>query len=306
MTATPSADQPAAEPLRFEGRLLPHQNEPVFDQGLGFDVDTISRRRLLQVLGFGAVSAGLFTIAGCAPGAGSTAAATGAGATTSPTTTATDAVGTSCSVIPEETAGPYPGDGTNGPDVLTESGVVREDITASFGSSTTKAAGLPLRIRLQIVDAANGCAPLPGAAVYLWQCDREGRYSMYSQGVEDENYLRGVQVAGDDGSVTFTSIFPGCYSGRWPHVHFEVYGSLADATDASRKIATSQIAMPADACAEAYRTSGYESSATNLGRVSLASDNVFGEDGGVHQIGTMSGVIGGADSMVTLLVPVSR
>ena len=305
---TPIPPTSAPEPPSYEGRVLPHSDEPVFDQGLGFDVETITRRRLLQVLGFGAISAGMFTIAGCAPGetagptAGSTAGPTGVGSTTSPT----NQTGAACAVIPEETAGPFPGDGTNGPDILSESGVVRPDITASIGSSTTKAEGIPLEIRLQIVDAANGCAPIPGAAVYLWHCDREGRYSMYTNGVEDENYLRGVQVAGDDGSVTFTSIFPGCYPGRWPHIHFEVYGSVADATDASKIIATSQIALPANACQEAYESAGYESSVTNLANTSLARDMVFGGDGGVHQIGTMSGSIGGADSMVTLQVPVRR
>jgi len=298
---TPAAGTP--NPPTYEGRILPHPDEPVFDQGLGFDVETLSRRRLLQVLGFGAISAGMFTIAGCSPGAtAAPAATTGAGATSA----STALTGASCAVIPQETAGPFPGDGTNGPDVLTESGVVRQDITSSFGSSTTKAEGLPLRIRLQIQDAANACAPFKGAAVYLWHCDRDGGYSMYGQGIQDENYLRGVQVAGDDGIVTFTSIFPGCYSGRWPHAHFEVYGSLADATDASKILATSQIAMPADACAQAYETTGYETSVSNLTRVSLASDNVFGDDGGVHQIGTMSGTLGGADSTVTLQVPVNR
>ncbi|HET7180886.1 MAG TPA: intradiol ring-cleavage dioxygenase [Candidatus Limnocylindrales bacterium] len=290
------------EPHQYEGRPLPHQDEPVFDQGLGFDVETISRRRVLQVLGFGAISAGMFTIAGCAPGTGSTAAPTGAGATTSPTSL----TGASCSVIPEETAGPYPGDGTNGPDVLTESGVVRQDISSSFGSSTTKAEGIPLQIRLQVVDASNDCAPIPGAAVYLWHCNRDGGYSMYGQGIENENYLRGVQVAGDDGTVTYASIFPGCYSGRWPHIHFEVYGSLSDAADASKIIATSQIAMPADACQEAYKSAGYEASVSNLARVSLSADMVFGDDGGAHQIGTMSGTIGQSNSMVTLQVPVTK
>ena len=297
-------------PVRYEGRVLPQQDEPVFDQGLGFDIDTISRRRVLQALGFGAISAGMFTIAGCAPsataaptGPGATGTgATGAGSTTAPSGT----VGAACSVIPEETAGPFPGDGTNGPDVLTESGVVRPDITTSIGASTRKAEGLPLQVRLQVVDAANGCAPLAGAAVYLWHCDREGRYSMYSSGVENENYLRGVQVADADGTLTFESIFPGCYAGRWPHIHFEVYGSLADATDASKKIATSQIALPADACGVAYKTAGYEPSLANLSRESLAGDRVFGEDGGVHQTGTMSGSIGGSNSMVTLQVPVAR
>ena len=39
---------------------------------------------------------------------------------------------TDCTVIPEETGGPFPGDGSNGPDVLTENGVVRKDITVEL------------------------------------------------------------------------------------------------------------------------------------------------------------------------------
>ena len=81
---------------------------------------------------------------------------------------------------------------------------------------------MPSTISLTLVDA-NGGAPLPGAAVYLWHCDAEGRYSLYSQGVTNENYLRGVQEADSNGVVTFTSVYPACYSGRWPHIHYEVY-----------------------------------------------------------------------------------
>ena len=108
---------------------------------------------------------------------------------------------------------------------------MRSDITSSFGSSTTVAAGVPLTITLQVTDTANGCTPLAGAAVYLWHCDIDGKYSMYSEGVTGENYLRGVQETDADGTVTFTSIFPAAYDGRWPHIHFEVYPSVADATE---------------------------------------------------------------------------
>ena len=285
----------AAQPRTFEGRPLPHPDEAVFDQGLTFDVATLSRRRVLQALGFGAVSASMFTIIGCQPGTGASTAPTVAG----PTFAGADA----CAVIPQETAGPYPGDGTNGPDVLTESGVVRQDIRSSIGGASGVAEGVPLTIRLRVVDAGNGCAPLAGAAVYLWHCDREGRYSMYSQGVEDENYLRGVQPAGSNGIVTFTSVFPACYQGRWPHIHFEVYPSIEAATDAGNIIATSQIALPADVCNEVYATAGYESSVQTMAGVSLTSDMVFGEDGGASQLGT---VIGSVSSGLTvdLQVPV--
>ena len=83
--------------------------------------------------------------------------------------------------IPEETAGPYPGDGSNGVNVLTESGIVRSDLTTSFGDASGVAEGIPVTVRLKVYDL-NGedVAAMSGAAVYLWHCDREGNYSMYS------------------------------------------------------------------------------------------------------------------------------
>jgi len=88
--------------------------------------------------------------------------------------------------------------------------------------------------------------------------------------------------------VTFTSIFPACYSGRWPHIHFEVYPSLAKATNSSNKIATSQMALTEEASSGVYATAGYEQSVSNLSRVTLDSDNVFG-DGYDLQIPEMTG-----------------
>jgi protocatechuate 3,4-dioxygenase beta subunit len=187
--------------------------------------------------------------------------------------------------------------------VLNQSGVVRSDIRSSFGGSSGTAEGVPLTIKLAIQDQDDSCAPLAGAAVYLWHCDREGRYSLYSQGVTDQNYLRGVQAAGDEGVVTFTSVFPACYSGRWPHVHFEVYPSLDKATSQGNKIATSQIALPKDVCDTVYATTEYEQSVSNLGQVSLQNDNVFGDDGGARQLGTMSGSVS-RGYVVEIAVPV--
>jgi protocatechuate 3,4-dioxygenase beta subunit len=266
------------------------------DRGLVFDLVTLDRRRVLELLGLGGVSATLFTIAGCGP----------TGSTDSPSSAAASpsaATGASCAIIPEETAGPYPGDGSNGPNVLAESGVVRSDIRSSFGSSTTVAEGIPLTIQLTIQDGAD-CAPLAGAAVYLWHCDRDGNYSLYSDAVSGENYLRGVQAADDNGMVTFTSIFPACYAGRWPHIHFEIYPSLDLATNEANKIATSQVALPQDACDAVYATDGYAQSVRNMTRVNLASDNVFGEDGGAQQLGTVSGSVS-AGYTVALTVPVN-
>ncbi|BCB90845.1 hypothetical protein Psuf_081580 [Phytohabitans suffuscus] len=126
-------------------------------------------------------------------------------------------------------------------------------------------------------------------AVYVWHCDREGRYSLYSEGAQDQNYLRGVQIADASGKVRFTSIFPACYTGRWPHVHFEVYPDQASITDAGNAIATSQVALPEDVSGQVYAQSGYEQSVANMSRLSLDSDNVFGDDGGASQLATVTG-----------------
>jgi protocatechuate 3,4-dioxygenase beta subunit len=193
--------------------------------------------------------------------------------------------------VPDETAGPFPGDGSNGPDVLDDSGIVRHDIRRSFGSSRTLAPGVPLRVNLTVTRAAKDYAPLVGAAVYAWHCDRAGRYSMYSPGVEDENYLRGIAKTDGHGTAWFTSIFPGCYSGRWPHIHFEVYASVAAATSQGLIVKTSQIALPKAVCTKVYATRGYTGSARNLRGLSLATDNVFSDDRAIHQLATVTGSV---------------
>ena len=244
----------------------------------------IDRRAALRIAarlgaGFGALS-----LLGC----GADASSILTGTTTAGTGETTTGGSAACATkIPEETAGPYPGDGSNGANVLNQTGVVRQDIRSSFAGLSGTAAGVQLNIALTLVSAST-CAPLAGYAVYLWHCDRAGNYSLYSSGVTNQNYLRGVQQADANGKVTFTSIFPGCYSGRWPHIHFEVYKSLSDATKVSNKIATSQIALPKATCDVVYATAGYESSIRNLANISLASDNVF-SDGASLELATIVG-----------------
>jgi protocatechuate 3,4-dioxygenase beta subunit len=136
---------------------------------------------------------------------------------------------------------------------------------------------------------ANGNIPFENAAVYVWHCDATGGYSMYSEGIESETYLRGVQVADSDGKVTYTSIFPACYTGRWPHIHFEVYPTINDITDSTNAIAISQVALPQDVSETVYALSGYEGSTSNLSQVSLNTDNVFSDDSGALQLATVTG-----------------
>ncbi|HTU60223.1 MAG TPA: intradiol ring-cleavage dioxygenase, partial [Polyangiales bacterium] len=196
----------------------------------------------------------------------------------------------SCSAIPEETAGPYPGDGSNGVNALVLSGIVRSDIRSSVGDASGTAEGVPLTVTLTLVDPSDSCSPLAGCAVYLWHCDRDGNYSLYSSAIQQENYLRGVQEADENGQVSFQTIFPGCYSGRWPHIHFEVYESLEAATSATGLLATSQLALPKASSDLVYATSGYESSVRNLASITLDSDNVF-RDGATSQLASMTGTV---------------
>jgi protocatechuate 3,4-dioxygenase beta subunit len=206
-----------------------------------------------------------------------------------------------CEPIPEETAGPYPGDGSNGPNALSLSGIVRSDIRASIAGATAVATGVLLTVKLTVVDDAD-CTPLPGRAVYLWHCDKDGNYSMYSAAASAQNYLRGVQETDANGEVSFTTIFPGCYDGRMPHMHFEVYPSLASATSSTAKVATSQLAFPDAPCDAVYATSAYTTSATNYARISFSTDNVF-SDGVDEQLAEMTGDVT-AGYVATLTVPV--
>ncbi|MFF8968868.1 intradiol ring-cleavage dioxygenase [Streptomyces sp. NPDC014995] len=277
-----------------------HEHE--HDRGLSYDLPVLARRRMIRLL----AGASLVPLVGCSGSGEDTASASSS--TSSGAASASSGGSSSsraeCATIPDETAGPYPGDGSNGVNVLKESGVVRSDITAGFGDSAGGTAeGVPLTITLTVVDAASGCGtPKKGAAVYLWHCDRDGNYSLYSEGVTEENYLRGVQETDDKGQVTFKSIFPACYSGRWPHIHFEVYGSLDDATAATSITNTSQLALPKDVCDTVYATDGYSQSVTNLGRLSLETDNIF-SDGHDQQLARVTGSVDKGYT-ATLTVPV--
>jgi protocatechuate 3,4-dioxygenase beta subunit len=292
-----------------------HPDHPDQDGGLAVDLPRLAaavqaRRRALGWL----AGAGTLALLGCGGGGDDDASSASSGSTTTTDTTTTTGSGTtgdvgSCSVIPEETAGPYPGDGSNTSNggvanALLLSGIVRSDIRSSIAGATGTAGGVPLTVQLRLVNTNGACADLSGYAIYLWHCDREGRYSMYSSGVTAQNYLRGLQATDSDGLASFITVFPGCYSGRMPHIHFEVYRSTTTATSFSNKLKTSQLALPTAVCSTVYSdASGYSASVANLNAISFASDNVF-SDGVTTQMATVTGSIS-AGYVATLVVGIS-
>ncbi|MEV7731969.1 intradiol ring-cleavage dioxygenase [Streptomyces sp. NPDC088921] len=182
---------------------------------------SITRRRALVVTG-GTVAAGGFAVAGY-----QSAFADTADATDSIEATATGACMTLMSSVTE---GPYYLDGA----------LVRKDITE--GKS-----GVPLTLRLTVVDATDGCTPVKGAAVEIWHCDAWGYYSGYTTAnpggsapaesedgstANDNTYLRGYQIANANGVVKFETVFPGWYTPRTCHIHVKVHtgGEKEDGT----------------------------------------------------------------------------
>lgn len=166
-----------------------------------------------------------------------------------------------CTTSPTETEGPFP---TKTPSSLV-TGDIRSDRT-----------GVPFTIKITINNKNNSCAALAGALVDIWHCDKDGNYSEYGgTGMQSTNYtsvhfLRGRQTTDSSGLVTFTSVFPGWYSGRAPHIHVHVYNS------SGKSLLVTQIAFPTDVCNTIYTT------ATNYytrGKqdTSNASDNVFSD-----------------------------
>jgi protocatechuate 3,4-dioxygenase beta subunit len=131
------------------------------------------------------------------------------------------------------------------------------------------------------MNSNTNCSVVAGAAVYIWHCTGNGLYSLYDTAVQSQNYLRGVQVSDANGQVTFTTIFPGCYSGRYPHIHVEVFRNIGLATQLSNSSLVSQLALPRTECAAVYAAGGatYGNSTSNLNAIQISTDNVFSDNG---------------------------
>lgn len=204
-----------------------------------------------------------------------------------------------CMLDPAETEGPFPSDGSNNAhgtlsNVLKSSGIVRRDMRTNIGKTAIAAEGQVFDLEITLVNARQACAPLAGHAIYLWHCDAVGHYSIYD--LPNASYLRAVGVTDSVGKAAFTTIFPGCYPGRYPHIHFEVYMSLERATSYRNRLLTSQMAMPADACRAIYAASkSYRASAANFTSVSVERDDVFA-DSTPRQIAAQTPMVTGGAS----------
>ena len=84
--------------------------------------------------------------------------------------------------------------------------------------------GIPLYLVLHVYDVDNGsCIPLSGAQVDIWHANSQGVYSgVQDAGTREMMYLRGYQVTDDNGTVRFTTVYPGWYEGRAIHIHVKV------------------------------------------------------------------------------------
>jgi len=194
-----------------------------------------------------------------------------------------------CRATPWETDGPFPADGRGGRDrrinVLANRDVVRRDIRPCFAGMEGEAEGVKLELELQLVEARFDCStPRAGHAIYLWQNDAVGDYSLYNR--REVNYLRGLQVSDAEGIVRFTTIVPGCYGGRSPHCHFEVFASEEAALSGEESLLTSQFAFPEEACRAVYENdTRYGDSLANLDRWPIERDFVFRD--GVAEVRAM-------------------
>ena len=116
---------------------------------------------------------------------------------------------------PQQMEGPYFVDGMPN----------RSDIrTDPSDGSMQQGIPLDLLIHVYVVDKKSGsCTPLSGAQVDIWHANSQGVYSsVNSQGTEGKKFLRGFQVTDDNGTVRFTTVYPGWYQGRAIHIHDKV------------------------------------------------------------------------------------
>jgi protocatechuate 3,4-dioxygenase beta subunit len=202
-------------------------------------------------------------------------------------TTGTGAVTGACVVAAEETAGPYP----DRLGMLSNPAFFRRDIRE--GRS-----GAPLNLTLTITSVRSGCSPVANANVEIWQCDASGNYSEYAQpgyNGTGQTFLRGLQTTDANGTVVFTTVYPGWYAGRATHIHVKVYVGAA-------VVKTTQVAFPENITAEVYASGVYASKGQSPTR--NASDNVFADGTATEMASVTGSATAGFDATLSIGISV--
>ena len=116
---------------------------------------------------------------------------------------------------------------------------------------------------------------------------------MQSQNFTSVHFLRGRQTTDASGLVTFSSIFPGWYRGRAPHIHVHIYSA------SGLSLLVGQIAFPTDVCNTVYTTAtNYYKNGTQ--DTSNLQDNVF-SDSLADQLASVSGNITDGYTLTSLI-----
>jgi protocatechuate 3,4-dioxygenase beta subunit len=105
----------------------------------------------------------------------------------------------------------------------------RSDIRSDTTNGSVQE-GIPLGLTLNVYDVddidgdgAGSCIPLKDAKVDIWLSNSQGLYSaVRDDGTGGNNFLRGYQMTDDNGTVRFTTVYPGWYEDRAIHIHVKV------------------------------------------------------------------------------------
>jgi protocatechuate 3,4-dioxygenase beta subunit len=165
----------------------------------------------------------------------------------------------SCILEPEVTQGPYYVSGE----------LVRSDVREDQE-------GVDLYADLQIIDV-NTCDPVEGLFLDFWHCNATGVYSgVVARGNGDSSdtsnldntFLRGLSPTDADGFASFTTKFPGHYTGRAIHIHVlgTYNGTLLDNGTYSGGYAShvGQIFFDQDLVSQVEMTSPYSTNTQEL------------------------------------------
>ena len=181
--------------------------------------------------------------------------------------TANNTTKSACIVSPEQTEGPY----------FVDEKLNRSDIRSDPSDGSVKD-GVPLQLTLRVSQVSStSCTPLKGAIVDIWHCDALGVYSDVSDrsfSTVGKKFLRGYQVTDADGTVEFTTIYPGWYPGRTVHIHFKV---RTNATSQKSYEFTSQLYFDDSITDRVHAQTPYASKGQRT--LKNAQDGIF-QDGG--------------------------